>query len=120
MALSQLFAMTEPAVYPLHIYRGDSYRWIFICWADSAKTVPADLTGVVVIAEIHQVRIIVPLTCIVTGQEIEMKLSGVDSKSLDRSDAVWDLQLAYPSGDVKTILKGGVLIKGDVVGSRAA
>ena len=45
---------TKPMLsYPLRIYRGDTYRWRFMLWADPDRTVAVDLTGVVVGAEIR-------------------------------------------------------------------
>lgn len=111
--------MVEPAFYVMTIYRGDTYRWKLIIWQDAAKTIPADLTGVVVKAEIHQVETTV-LACTVTGQEIHMVLNAEQSKALIVGDGRWDLQLIYLSGDVQTIIRGGVLIRADVAGSRAA
>ena len=37
----------------LRLYRGDSYRWRFMLWADPDRSVAVDLTGVVVGAEIR-------------------------------------------------------------------
>ena len=73
----------------------------------------------VVTAEIHQVNI-TDLTCTVGGQTIDMVLSAEQSKALAPGDAKWDLQLTYPGGDIQTLIRGSVLIRPDVVGSRAA
>ena len=40
--------------YPLGLYRGDTARRSFVLWADAAKTVAVDLTGVTVAAEVRR------------------------------------------------------------------
>ena len=55
--------------YPLGVYRGDTYRWQFVLWADPARTTAVDLTGVIVAAEIRVktgTTPIYPLACTVT------------------------------------------------------
>ena len=39
--------------YALGLYRGDTARRSFVLWADAARTVPVDLAGVAVAAEIR-------------------------------------------------------------------
>ena len=81
--------------YSLSLYRGDTYRWRFMLWADPDRTVAVDLTGVVVGAEIRcgtGTTPIYPLTIAVTlPNTIDLSLSAAAS-------AIWDLQLTYPSG----------------------
>jgi hypothetical protein len=106
--------------YPLRLYRGDSYRWRFVLWADPDRTVPIDLAGVVVGAEIRVTTgatPITPLGVVVTAPNlIDVSLSAAASAQVPAA-AIWDLQLTYASGDVQTIVSGPVSVKGDVTNS---
>jgi hypothetical protein len=106
--------------YPLGIYRGDSYRWRFVLWADTARTVAIDLTSVTVGAEIRVSTgstPIYPIAIAVTlPNTIDLSLSAAASAQVPAA-AIWDLQLTYPSGDVQTIVSGAVSVRGDVTNS---
>jgi hypothetical protein len=106
--------------YPLGMYRGDSYRWRFVLWADAARTVAVDLTGVVVAAEIRTgtgATPIYPIPLVVTLPNIiDLSLTAAASATVPAA-AHWDLQLTYPSGDVQTIVRGAVSVTGDITHS---
>jgi hypothetical protein len=111
-----------PASYPLTLYRGDTYRWAFTFFADAAMTVPADLTGVTVAAEIRDRpggSAITALACAQTSNVITVALSSAACQGLPTSGC-WDLQLTYLSGDVATVLAGSVTVTPDVTGSTVA
>lgn len=108
-----------PANFNLSIYRGDTERWQFKLWTDVKRTQPADLTGVTVSAMIRDKAsggtYSSPLTCITTLPNIiDMVMTADQSRNLPIIGGVWDLQLIYPSGDVKTVLKGVVTLTQDV------
>ena len=108
-----------PGKYTLAIYRGDSYRWQFKLWADTAKTDPIDLTGVTVKAEIRDKSggtILGTLTCVVTLPNIIDASLAADDSALLKS-GVWDLQLTYAGGDVSTVLAGPATVTPDVTDS---
>ena len=111
-----------PGKYTLAIYRGDSYRWQFKLWTDTAKTQPVDLTDVMVKAEIRDKaagKVLGALTCVVTLPNIiDASLEAAGSAALNTS-GVWDLQLTYPGGDVSTVLAGSVFLTMDVTDSAA-
>lgn len=117
--------MALPATLPLALYRGDSYAWRFNCWADDDKTQPADLTGVTAKAEIRSApgaTPIINMPCTVAlPNRIDMKLPAAAwGATLGKSGiAIWDLQLTYPAGDVKTIVRGDVTITADITDSVA-
>src|SRR4051812_50157975 len=100
-----------PGSLPLALYRGDSGSWRFVLWADTAKTIPADLAGVIAKAEIRDKVAgsnITALPCTVEmPNAILMTLSATASAKLPVK-GVWDLQLTYPEGQVSTVLAGGV------------
>jgi len=109
-----------PAVYSLAVYRGDSYHWSFRCWQDAAKTVPSDLTGVVPKAEIRDApggTVVLTLAVALTLPNIiDISLSATASKTFPPT-GVWDLQLTYPSGDVRTVVAGTTSMTPDVTDS---
>jgi hypothetical protein len=113
--------LAVPGIFPLAIYRGDSYRWQFVLWMDAGKTQPADLSDVTPTAEIRDKpggSKVTPLVCTVTlPNTIEVGLTAIDSKAITISSGVWDLQLTYENDDVITVLGGGVDITPDITGS---
>jgi hypothetical protein len=109
-----------PAVFPLSLYRGDTYRLQLHTWDDTAKTQPTDLTGVVAKAEIRDQPsglVIVPLLCTITlPNTIDVVLTAENAKLVPPRGA-WDLQLTYLSGDVQTIVAGPVAQTPDITDS---
>jgi hypothetical protein len=102
----------------LNIYRGDTGRWQFKLWIDTARIQPADLTGVTVSATIRDKALggsaETALACTITSPNIvNMSLTPDQSRNLP-AVGVWDLQLAYPSGDIFTVLKGSAIVTQDV------
>jgi hypothetical protein len=108
----------QPATLPLDIYRGDTLRLQFKFW-DQAQN-PLDLTGVVAKSQIRDRpagTTISDLICTVTLPNIiDLFLPSNGSQSLPPA-GVWDLQLTYASGDVKTPLAGPVTVTPDVTDS---
>lgn len=108
----------QPANLPLDLYRGDSGRMRVTILDQNQQ--PVDLTGVVAKAEIRdrpggtQITL---LTCVITLPNIiDVTLSAADSHDLP-AKGVWDLQLTFASGDVKTPLAGQVQVTPDVTDS---
>ena len=111
--------MALPAAYSLTLYRGDSFRVQFRLWADAAKTEAVDLTGATAAAEIRaapQSLPLVALACAITDNVIEVSLTAGQSIDVPRA-AYWDLQLTYASGEVQTIVAGGVSVREHITGS---
>jgi hypothetical protein len=109
-----------PGVLPLNIYRGDTYNWEVRLWADQAKTDPIDLTGVTSAAQIRQSgsgsgNLITAMDLTLQLPNILwMSLSAPNSLKLYAGNFVWDLQLTYPDGSVRTVLTGNVNVTQDV------
>ena len=105
-----------PLEYPLALYRGDSYRWQFRLWADEEKTQPSDLVGVVGAASIHLTTgpgIANMVVTVTQPNVVDVALPASESKNLAPSPSIWDLELTYPSGDVKTVVTGLVTVRAD-------
>lgn len=109
-----------PATYDLKLYRGDTYRQQFVLWADSAKTIPVDLTDVTVKSEIRDKpggTTIIELTVNpVSGNSFELVLSGEQTRDLPAKGA-WDIQLTWPNADITTVIAGPVSMVDDVTDS---
>jgi hypothetical protein len=110
-----------PGNYSLAIYRGDSYKWQFKLWSDTAKTQPVDLTGVTVKAEIRDRpggNLLGTLACAITMPNIiNASLTSTDTALL--TSGAWDMQLTYSDGEVSTVLSGLVTVTMDVTDSAA-
>jgi hypothetical protein len=106
-----------PGRLPLTLYRGDTYRWRFSLWLDSAQTVPADLSGVTARSDIYDKpggQFMANIACTVElPNVVNAVLTAADCAKLPNSGA-WDLQITYASGDVATVLAGPVNTTGDV------
>jgi hypothetical protein len=110
-----------PGTLNIAVYHGDTYRWQFVLWQDQAKTLPADLTGVIPKAEVRTVSGGPILTTMDVTVQMPNILLGVLTSAkttlLPKTGGTWDLQLTYPSGDVQTILAGAVSVTMDVTDS---
>jgi hypothetical protein len=113
--------MALPVNYTLELYRGDSYRRQFRLWANLLKTEPVDLTGVVASAAIRssppKTESPILLTCSIAANIIDVALSAGDSLVVPVSGQ-WDLQLTYPSGEIRTIVAGSVIVQGETTGAQ--
>jgi hypothetical protein len=110
----------QPSPFSLDIYRGDTGRWQFAFWTDTALTQPADLTGVTAKSQIRDKPAgtqVTELICTVTLPNIvDVQLAAADSHLLPAKGA-WDLQLTYASGEVATPVAGPVTVTSDVTDS---
>lgn len=106
-----------PGRLALSLYRGDTYRWRFSLWLDTAQTQPADLTGATATSQIRDKpggTLIAAIACVITLPNIvDAVLSAADCAKLPGTGA-WDLQITYASGDVATALAGPVNTVADV------
>lgn len=108
--------MSVPVKYSLEMYRGDSFRMQFRLWADAAKTEPVDLTGATAAAQIRPAPAADPaasLLCVITDNVIDVSLPASETVLLP-GGAYWDLQVTYASGDVQTLVSGGVAVRGEI------
>lgn len=101
---------------PLFVYRGDSHAWRVRLWADEERTVPFDLTGAYVAAQIRRspdAREAVDLAC-----EVELPNVVVARLSPERAarcpSGRWDMQVTWPDARVATVVKGPVTVEPDV------
>jgi hypothetical protein len=109
-------AQGQPFGYGLAVYRGDSAQWQFVLWADPDRTVPVDLTGVVVAAQMRDKPDglqVIHLTCTITlPNTINVVLAAASSAGAVSGS--WDLQLTTTAGTVTTIVAGSVIVTRDI------
>jgi hypothetical protein len=109
----------EPGDYPLKLYRGDSYKWKFVVWADTDKTIPAQLQGVTPAAQIRDTaggNLMMSLLCEIQDPNIVIvTLQASMWAPTAPKVAGWDLELTYPTTppEVTTIIAGKVSITMD-------
>jgi hypothetical protein len=112
-----------PSQFDISVYRGDTWRQQITLWADAAKTQPVDLTGATVKAEVRDKamgKLLFSFACTVTLPNIvEVGLDAAVSGALT-GKGVWDLQVTFSGGDVRTFLVGAVKVVADVTDSAAA
>lgn len=109
-----------PGSFDLDLYRGDSYHWTFVLWQDKNKTIPIDLNGATVKAEIRDKpsgAAIVHLTTVVTlPNTIVMTMTPAMYADCP-VEGVWDCQVTFSDLDVHTVLRGFVGVTADVTDS---
>jgi hypothetical protein len=114
---------TAPGSYDLRLYRGDSYAWRFVLWADDERTEPVDLAGATAAAQIRprpDAPEEVDLLCtILEPNTVDVYLTAdqwdADPFELEvPPQGAWDLELTFPGGNVRTVVAGQVLVTKDV------
>ena len=111
-----------PGKYDLTLYRGDTFELPFVLWEDEAKLTPVDLTDAIVKAEFRDKSgglTVVAFTCVVTlPNTITVSMTSAMWVGAP-SGGVWDLQLTFPDGEVRTVIAGKVTVTADVTDSVA-
>lgn len=112
----------NPGKYDLNLYRGDTYSWRFRLWQDKDRTIPVDLAGSSAEAEIRD-KIngshFVDLDCVITLPNIiDMYLRADMWPCITGAGGVWDLEVTFADGEVKTQVAGKVTVTADVTNSK--
>lgn len=110
----------QPANYDLSIYHGDSGHWRFTLTQQDGT--PCDLDCVVAKSQIRDkpggTALLVTMDCTITlPNVIDVILTPENSFKLTPKGGAWDLQLTYPSGEIKTPVAGAVAVTEDVTDS---
>jgi hypothetical protein len=111
--------MSKPGGYNLDLYRGDTSNWHFEFWTDEAHTVPLDLAGKTVHAELRDRPMgtkIVPLVVTVTDPNIVDLALELDVADLPFTSGSWDLRVSDATSRL-TLLKGSVSADKDTTDS---
>lgn len=117
--------MTTPASYDLAIYQGDSYDLFFRVKARDTNGVLVyqDLTGSTVKAQYRanaaSSTVLLEFSCSLSNQSttaggVLVHASAAQTTALAVMTGMWDCQITYPSGDVKTVLRGNVTVTTEI------
>lgn len=111
-----------PGKFDLNLYRGDTYSYRFRLWQDKDRTIPVDLAGSSVEAEIRDKlngSTFVNLDCVITTPNIiDMYLRADMWPCISPAGGVWDLEVTFADGEVKTQVAGNVAVRADVTNSK--
>lgn len=117
--------MTTPATFDIELYQGDSYDLFFRVKArdNTGSLVYQDLTGCTAKAQIRpnaaSTTVSVEMSATISDQTtltggVLLHITAVQSAALTITNGVWDVQITYPSGDVRTVLAGTVIVTAEV------
>jgi hypothetical protein len=110
-----------PGQYDLQLYRGDTFKWIVKLWQDVKQTIPTDLTGATPKAEFRDKTAgtaIAALGCVLAlPNTITITMTAAAWATAPANGGIWDLQITMPDASVNTVLKGNVVVIGDVTDS---
>jgi len=114
----------KPTEYNIEIYRGDTMSLTVVYGDDSTGSpVPFDLTGCDINAEIREKADTETVTAIflidtgdqaVTPGRIDLYLDSTNSELLVGRRYVWDLEVEFPDGRVRTPVAGNIVATPDV------
>lgn len=108
-----------PAQVNLVTTRGDSFGFKIRLWQDPAKTVPADLSGATVTAQLRQTPdstdVEASFTTAISSNEVTLTLLPTETAVLP-SRCVWDVQIDWDSGgtSIQTVVRGALVVGPDV------
>jgi len=106
-----------PVNVDLVIYKGDDLE-VLVNITDSSS-VAVNLTGATATAHMksdYEDRVPKPFTCTPTGQpgQVKISLSATDTSLLIPGSYIWDFQIKYSNGRVKTYMAGDVTVMNEV------
>lgn len=107
-----------PGKHDLDLYRGDSYEWLIRLWSDDMGTLPLDLAGATVTAQIRDkpdgTKVVNMGTAIEAPNAIRLTITPALWATAPAESGQWDLQVIDADGEVTTVLAGKVKITADI------
>lgn len=116
--------VTELGVW--NVYRGDTFYAELTLWEDAGKTIPWDLVGAELMAEVRigtGKPVLATFDCelITDPNVVSMTLTPASTLLLPPTgaDPLWDLQATWPAATpiVHTLVRGTVHVEGDITDS---
>jgi hypothetical protein len=109
----------RPAQYNVKIWRNDSWSQVFAILAD---TTPVDLSGSTILIQVRPTPSSTTISMTLSSANSSISIGGVSrnqitlNKKVDvaAGSYVYDMNVTFPSGEVKTYLWGNFIISEDI------
>ena len=109
----------RPAQYNVKIWRNDSWAQTFALLAD---TTPIDLSGCTILIQVRPTPSSASVVLELTTDDSSIGIGGVDSNQITLNKIVgvaagtyvYDMNVTFPSGEVKTYLWGNFIVTEDI------
>ncbi len=119
MSCNSTSADLRPAQYNVKIWRNDSWAQTFALLAD---TTPIDLSGSTILIQVRPTPSSSVVALELTTDDSSIGIGGVDSNQITLNKIVdiaagtyvYDMNVTFPSGEVKTYLWGNFIVSEDI------
>jgi hypothetical protein len=119
MSCNSTSADLRPAQYNVKIWRNDSWAQTFALLAD---TTPIDLSGSTILIQVRPTPTSSVVALELTTDDSSIGIGGVDSNQITLNKIVdiaagtyvYDMNVTFPSGEVKTYLWGNFIVSEDI------
>jgi len=119
MSCNSQSADLRPAQYNVKIWRNDSWAQVFALLAD---TTPIDLSGSTILIQVRPTPSSSEVALELTTDDSSIGIGGIDSNQITLNKIVdipagtyvYDMNVTFPSGEVKTYLWGNFIVTEDI------
>ena len=119
MSCNSTSADLRPAQYNVKIWRNDSWAQVFAILAD---TTPIDLSGSTILIQVRPTPSSTEVALTLSTTDSSIGIGGVDSNQITLNkivdiaagNYVYDMNVTFPSGEVKTYLWGNFIVTEDI------
>jgi len=119
MSCNSTSADLRPAQYNVKIWRNDSWAQTFALLAD---TTPIDLSGSTILIQVRPTPTSSVVALELSTDDSSIGIGGVDNNQITlnkivdiaASTYVYDMNVTFPSGEVKTYLWGNFIVSEDI------
>lgn len=119
MSCNSTSADLRPAQYNVKIWRNDSWAQTFAILAD---TTPIDLSGSTILIQVRPTPTSTEVALTLSTTDSSIGIGGVDSNQITLNkivdiaagNYVYDMNVTFPSGEVKTYLWGNFIVTEDI------
>lgn len=109
----------RPAQYNVKIWRNDSWAQTFALLAD---TTPIDLSGCTILIQVRPTPTSASVVLELTTDDSSIGIGGIDNNQITLNKIVdvaagtyvYDMNVTFPSGEVKTYLWGNFIVTEDI------
>jgi hypothetical protein len=119
MSCNSQSADLRPAQYNVKIWRNDSWAQTFALLADET---PIDLSGSTILIQVRPTATSSEVALELTTDDSSIGIGGIDSNQITLNKIVdiaagtyvYDMNVTFPSGEVKTYLWGNFIVSEDI------